>query len=67
MTQRQMELRELMQRHGLTYADVATMLDVKQKRVEAWLADREAASARNMPEVYLSVLRMKLSRRKTRK
>jgi DNA-binding LacI/PurR family transcriptional regulator len=53
-------LRAFMQKHGLTYADVAQLAGVSVKTVESWLADPNSAMFRRMPPRHLSSMAYQL-------
>lgn len=50
------QLRDLMAEHGLTQRDVAQLATVSVKTVEGWLADKAAASFRNMHPRHLALI-----------
>lgn len=65
---RALQLRALVEKHRLTYADVAELTEASVKTVEGWLADPEAASHRQIKPAALELLKMRLkARRKGRK
>lgn len=54
------DLRALMAEHRLTQRDVAGLACVSIKTVEGWLADKAAASWRNMHPRHLHCVRLAL-------
>ena len=54
------ELRALIKKYSLTYADVARMLDQRAYRVGAWIMRDDAKQAKVMPERMLNTLKQVL-------
>ncbi len=57
------QLKQLMDEYGLTYAEVAKMLDTSIRTVGAWLRPADASDHRNMPDRMIEFLKLKLENR----
>jgi predicted transcriptional regulator len=57
-------LEVLMNKHGLSYADVAGMLHVTSAAVTSWLRPDDNKAKRQMPLAMLELLEYKLGERK---
>lgn len=57
-------LRELMDAHGLTYAEVAELCRTSVATVTSWLRPEGNAAHRGMPDAHLELLELKLGEKK---
>jgi predicted transcriptional regulator len=61
MTYKQQKLRQIMAEHKLTQLKISYLLKCSKHAVKAWLRPEASEAYREMPEILLDMLEMKLA------
>ncbi len=61
MTDNQKKLREIMDKHNLSYRKVGDLLDRSETTVTSWLRPKGNGSYRTLPDLLINILEMRLN------